>query len=483
MFGRIKSKLIGIGKSVYVRQKTIHIKINTAELFISQNRDRDFQRYDIVVRYLFIEEYFGKNDIGFKLYEKMQKAREGKSFDPLCLDKFEDLIKSYSENGYEDKSEILLGNSLQLIDGSHRIAASLYFNQSFISAAFTPMRTEYDYSIEWFIAHDFSEEEIDCIKKKYSELERRCNSAFQCIIWPPMEQYFDDATADLEKMETVIGYQDYTYTKEQFEFFIKGVYAVDDIENWKIEKKIENMTDAGDYYRVRILDLHMRRPDYRLKQVNNKTISRRGEQLKSAIRTKYSAKISHYYYDNVMHIADNSTQNHHIELLKDFEMDISEFFKSIEDEKYVVTKLDAPYMPKDFPKNVPLGKDIDVLCFHESLERLGEAAEKFCAVYALQYNCVRRVLGADRIQIRLELNGYTLFIWDFACREEGLNDAFIKDAVQDYDTSDYIKCIKPEYEVIYRRNILKHKPKAYHEEWICNHMDLLDSEKEKLYQA
>lgn len=483
MLGRVKQRILKTTKNIYVKSHQQHCSINVRELFVSQNKPADFQRYDIVVRYMFIEQYFEKNAVGFRLYEKMQKARAGKDYDFACIERFKKLIQSIEKKGYEKDYEITVGTDLQLIDGSHRIATCLYFNQPKISICYTPIRTEYDYSTEWFIAHDFTHEEIALIKQKYFELEAKCNQPFQCIMWPPMTPYFDAATADLRKLETVLKFKDYTFTRQQFEFFIKGVYAVDDIEEWKVQKKIKSMIEPNqDTYQVRVLDIKMARPGFRLKQRNYKTLSRRGEQLKTVIRTKYKNKISRYFYDNVMHIADNYDQNIHIEFLKDFYLDITEFFKAIVGENYVIGKLETPYMPKDFPKNVPAGKDIDILCLADSMGHLADQAEAFCHKYASEYTCIRLPLGDRRIQIRLELNGFTLFLWDIASQEEGLNERFVLDAVSNCVISEYIHRMKPEYEVIYRRNILKNKSKQYHEDWVQEHIAYLNTAKESSYQ-
>jgi hypothetical protein len=54
-----------------------HIKCDVRELFFQQQRGNKFNRYDIVVRYLAIENYYKINDFGFNLYNKMQINRVG----------------------------------------------------------------------------------------------------------------------------------------------------------------------------------------------------------------------------------------------------------------------------------------------------------------------------------------------------------------------------------------------------------------------
>lgn len=462
-------KILLFAKKIYVKLKKKDGYFDIRELFISQKKADDFLRYDIAVRYLFIEQYFGKNDFGFSLYEKMQKKRMGANYNSNCINDFKKNIESYNLNGYDKNSKITIGSGLQLIDGSHRIALGLFFQHYTITATVVPIRTEYDYSLEWFIANDFSTQEIELIKSKYFELEKMCNLDFQCIMWPPMKDFFDDATNDLKKLSNVVTYKDYSFDKFGFEYFIKGVYSVDDIEDWKVRKKIDYMTGPDkNSYTVRILEIKMDRPAFRLKQINNKTLSKRGEKIKFVIRTKYKDKIENYYYDNVMHIADNYYQNAHIKQFKDIKVDITDYFEDIIDCDYVLTKFDVPYMPKDFPKNVPLGKDIDILCNLKSLDILVNKAEEFCKQKFPDIDCIHRKISQTRTQIRLELNGFTIFIWDFSSKEDGLNDLFIIDALSNSITINGIKTTNNEYEVIFRKNILKKKFKSYHQEYINN---------------
>lgn len=464
-------KILQFAKKVYVKFKKKDSYFDIRELFISQKKAEDFSRYDIAVRYLFIEQYFGKNDFGFSLYEKMQKKRMGANYNSNCINDFKKNIESYNLNGYNKNSKITIGSGLQLIDGSHRIALGLFFKHFTITATVVPIRTEYDYSLEWFIANDFSNQEIELIKSKYLELEKMCNLDFQCIMWPPMKDFFDDATNDLKKLANVVTYKDYNFDKFGFEHFIRGVYSVDDIEDWKVQKKIDNMSGPDkDNYTVRILEIKMDRPAFRLKQINNKTLSKRGEKIKFVIRTKYKDKIENYYYDNVMHIADNYYQNAHINSFKNINLDLTDYFANIVDYDYVMTKFDVPYMPKDFPKNIPYGKDIDILCNLQTLDELAKKTEEFCNCNFSDVDCIYRKISQTRTQIRLELNGFTIFIWDFSSKENGLNNDFITDAIKNSIDINGIKTTNNEYEFVFRKNILKNKYKSYHQEFVNNHI-------------
>ena len=62
-------------RNLYRKIDTKHLKFEVAELFFQHNGENDFLRYDMIVRLLAVENYFGINDFGFDLYRRMQGAR------------------------------------------------------------------------------------------------------------------------------------------------------------------------------------------------------------------------------------------------------------------------------------------------------------------------------------------------------------------------------------------------------------------------
>lgn len=87
------------GKKIYqvfcqgdVEQK--HIEIDVREVFLQQYKNGSFNRLDIVVRYLAIEDYHGINNYGFNLYRKMQSQRISKDYVEKAVETFRELIAS-----------------------------------------------------------------------------------------------------------------------------------------------------------------------------------------------------------------------------------------------------------------------------------------------------------------------------------------------------------------------------------------------------
>lgn len=464
---------------LFIYTRTKNLSLNVAELFFQQNHISGFLRYDMIVRLLAVECYYKKNNYGFDLYYRMQLYRNGKVWADNAIGIFEDLIKSYEDNGYQEDSEIILDADLHLLDGSHRMALALYHQQPYISAKVLPYAHDVFYSIEWFRINGFSDEECRLLEDKFSSLKSSFCTPFVCTIWHPVRKYFDEITQNLSLFGEVKEVKDYYLSKWEYQFYINGIYAVDDIERWKIDKKLDHMlTPNTEIYQMRMVSLEIEDPRFRLKK-NHKTLSRRCEQIKKQIRDAYKQKIDGYFYDIIMHIGDNYYQNRHIHnLLTMPSVDLTLILEHLHEFKYVITKFDTPYMPKDFPEHYPLGKDIDIICYNEDeYRKILNSVEKDVSPYESFYY-IRRVKFTDqenreyRTLIRLEQEGRVLvFLFDISCRTGNLPSGFVAEMIDKREEKNvfYVPCI--EYELIIRLyEIKKTAKKRHHIDFVREHI-------------
>jgi 16S rRNA G527 N7-methylase RsmG len=105
-------------------------------LFLQQYQNGVLNRYDILIRYLFIDYLSGKNEFGRDIYIKMQKNRAG--FDAKAETDYlkkestlKNIVEKIGENGvqtFKPKPCIRLNKKNQLCDGSHRLAVGLYYH-------------------------------------------------------------------------------------------------------------------------------------------------------------------------------------------------------------------------------------------------------------------------------------------------------------------------------------------------------------------
>lgn len=85
--------------------------------------------YELTVRYLAIENYFGKNDYGFDMYKYVMALFAKRQSAECRLSNFCSLINNWVTNGYDETKPSKILDNYYYIDGSHRIAIALYFNQ------------------------------------------------------------------------------------------------------------------------------------------------------------------------------------------------------------------------------------------------------------------------------------------------------------------------------------------------------------------
>ena len=139
-----------------------------------RERERERRcRLDLAVRYLAIDSYFGRSSSGWDLYIRMQSNRVGPGYGELSQGRFEALIESYIENGYDKESEVELGSDLMPIDGMHRLALALYFGVEEIPCQIRPYKMKILYDVPWFESNGFSAEEIRLI---LSTMEKLCQA-------------------------------------------------------------------------------------------------------------------------------------------------------------------------------------------------------------------------------------------------------------------------------------------------------------------
>lgn len=478
----LTKKIIKKLRHYYRKIHTKHVVLDVGELFFQNNRGGRFLRYDMILRLISVEKYYKDPHYDFNLYYRMQDARMGKGWADKSVDVFKKLIESYKNNGYDENSEITLDKNLNLIDGSHRMALAFFHGCKTISAKVLPEIYDIYYQIEWFRINDFSEDECAMLKGKYIELYSLYEKPFVCTLWHPAKSYWDNITENLKLFGDIIEMKDFCFTPNEYKFYTYGIYHVDDIEKWKIDKKLSVMhVDDTDKLYLRMVALNINDPNFRLKAKTNKTLSRKGELIKGLIRNAYKGKIHNYFHDVIIHIGDNFYQNDYIyKLLSTPAIDVSSILDEISPYKYVITKFNVDYMPSDFPQKYPLGKDIDIICSdRDNYIAIKQTIEKASVKYKDSYS-IRSVTktnnsdGEYRTLIRFELEHYLVLQFDIAYRtgktKHGFESAMVSDRVANknfYTTS-------PSFEILIRLCEIHDYPHKKH------HLDYINKHKEDI---
>ncbi len=124
--------------------------VDLHKLWQMQYINEKFSRYDIAVRLLAIEEYFGKNTFGMSLYKKMQSQRVRLGYGEISKERFVRLIISWEKKGYDPDSEIIVDENFRLIDGAHRLALAIYYRLSYLKVRIVDSRETTGFGMDWF---------------------------------------------------------------------------------------------------------------------------------------------------------------------------------------------------------------------------------------------------------------------------------------------------------------------------------------------
>lgn len=299
----------------------VDLNLTSTDLFLSQYNEGDFNAVDIAVKCLAIDEYYGLNNYGFKLYNKMQRLRINENWDK----RFMKLIDSFKD-GYDDNSLLETDLNYDLHDGSHRLALALYNNLEDVPVriynTYVPRRK---YGFDWFRNNGFTDNEIELIKNKLNELIDMCRKPYYCLLWPPARNHYEDIENDIKNVENgieMVQSDNLLLPKSKIKDFIYNVYSTDDIQKYKLDLKynhIINSLEKDDYYpdsyNIKVIKMMLDNPDFRLKPLSGLPQSKKTMRIKKKVRGDYCDAITDYYYDIIMHITDNEKQNKEINKL------------------------------------------------------------------------------------------------------------------------------------------------------------------------
>jgi hypothetical protein len=137
------------------------------------NEEVEFHRWDLVVRYLALENHFSESDYGWEFFRKMRVQQSSEfgdghrqtEYDQSARTAFEKLADNMKHQGYDKKYPIPVhAESLRLNDGGQRFVCALYFKLEKFPCVLDYFDPDVNYPINWFSEHGFEKEEIQLIK-------------------------------------------------------------------------------------------------------------------------------------------------------------------------------------------------------------------------------------------------------------------------------------------------------------------------------
>lgn len=315
----LKNKFLNNSRPAQLKPHDLGLSvIDIGTLVQWQFNEYVFCRYDTLLRILVLKTFLNQpnshngddekhgNELEevFAHYEKMQKER----VDRFTRIQFEELINSIRRKGFQtDKFPIKLDSDGRLIDGSHRFASALCLGVDRIPVQFLPKKKgPVNYGRDWFEQRGFPGKLLAKLDNELNELLLSTGAAFVLILWPPAQQFTDEVKETIASRYPIIAEATHK-TIPEFSKFIEAVYLSDDIEEWKIQKKIYHMKAWPP--EISAIAFLIDKPGYRTKTRTESYLSDTVAALKKEIRDKYRKQIDGYVHDIVIHIGDNPSMN------------------------------------------------------------------------------------------------------------------------------------------------------------------------------
>ncbi len=288
--------------------------------------EEGFNRYDIIVRILAIEEHYNKNSVGFDLYNKMQKLRfeqkptikEAKNKD--SLQKFMELIHSVEKNGYlSSKYPIELNYNGRLQNGSHRLALALYNNVQYVIC--DDIVDSYDfyqqvqYGLSWFVER-FTIKECNFIVQRMRKLFYERGKIAYAIIWPPACKYICDIENIMLEFFTIDQCRKLEFfDRNDVHAFIEEVYAIDSYRAVRAEEKLSGDDETKKIYEVYLYQIRYYYDDPVVERSISELMDVRYQTIeyirisKNLIRHRIQAIMKNYRFDNAFHCGQSFYEN------------------------------------------------------------------------------------------------------------------------------------------------------------------------------
>jgi len=294
-------------------------QLDTGTLVQLQFHGGRFRRYDTLVRletmasYLALQRVtgdkaplslFAPDHKVFSEYNRMQDLRVGRE----SAIRFQEFVASIERKGFHsDRYPITLDGDGRLKDGSHRFAAALHYGIERVPVRFVPgKKGPVDYGREWFENHGFPEDYLKRLDNRLRNNLIATGAAFELIVWPPAMPFEHEIFETLAEQYSVIA-EIRNINLQDFPEFVEAMYLSDDIEQWKIQKKIYHMRQYKPL--VSVFSFLIDDPRYRVKTRTESYLSDAVAKLKAEIRNRYKVRIEGYVHDIITHIGDNPAMN------------------------------------------------------------------------------------------------------------------------------------------------------------------------------
>ncbi len=158
-------------------------------------------------------------------------------------------------------------------------------------------------------------------------------------------------------------------------------------------------------------------------------------------------------------------------LFKQNILNLNLLFENLSEYEYIIIKLDTPYMTKDFPKIIPIGKDLDIYSSKKDFENVNESILNFANQYQDIFD-IKIIKDDGKYRVRFEKFGQLYYQLDNNyLTDKTIPSVFIEDAICHKIRKNNYYTLPIEYEIVFRLSEIKNAPhKRYHIDFVKMHI-------------
>lgn len=150
-------------------------------------------------------------------------------------------------------------------------------------------------------------------------------------------------------------------------------------------------------------------------------------------------------------------------------LDLEEYFNLIKQLEYFIIKLETPYVPRDFPKNYAIGKDIDIIVSGNDFDKIKEITQIFSRNYP-NYTIIIYETDLNSFRLRFQEDNKLHYQIDIRTLIEGISEETIIKCFEGRLKNNNYYILPPKLERFFRE--LEYKKygnlKPWHKIWLDN---------------
>lgn len=180
MNGNVKRilKSIGVGKIynlfllLYDKCTSTIVDCSIGDILLQRDLPYNNQLL-LTSRLMDVEAYLEKADDSFLYQNTISRAAYGEKHNEKGGNaSFKNLIESYKLNGYKSDSFVTCDNSIELMDGNHRMALHIYEKIEHVTAKIVKRKVPFPYSSDGYYLANMPSSFIETLYQRYKEIQR-----------------------------------------------------------------------------------------------------------------------------------------------------------------------------------------------------------------------------------------------------------------------------------------------------------------------